>query len=97
MAFENDNGIYSLPYDGPTVDGVEDAHRRRASPGSTTPSATRFVDVSVASQSLNLWHNGKTVIGGTAGQHRHPLGADRHRHLSRLRASHLDDDERDQS
>ena len=64
MAFENDNDIYALPYDGPTstiwktliADVVAGKHNTF---GYT------FVDVSVGSQSLNLWHSGKTVIGGT--------------------------------
>ncbi|HEX3975161.1 MAG TPA: L,D-transpeptidase [Solirubrobacteraceae bacterium] len=65
MAFENDNGIYSLPYDGPTA-LIWKTLIADVLAGKRDTFGYSFVDVSVASQSLNLWHNGKTVIGGTA-------------------------------
>jgi lipoprotein-anchoring transpeptidase ErfK/SrfK len=64
MAFENDNGIYSLPYDGPTA-AVWKTLIANVVAGKHGTFGYSFVDVSVGSQSLNLWHNGKTVIGGT--------------------------------
>ena len=64
MAFENDNDIYSLPYDGPTST-VWKTLIADVVAGKHNTFGYSFVDVSVASQSLNLWHNGKTVIGGT--------------------------------
>jgi L,D-transpeptidase catalytic domain len=64
MAFENDNDIYSLPYDGPTA-AVWKTLIADVVAGKHNSFGYTFVDVSVASQSLNLWHNGKTVIGGT--------------------------------
>jgi hypothetical protein len=65
MAFENDNGIYSLPYDGPTAE-IWKTLIADVVAGKHSTFGYTFVDVSVASQSLNLWHSGKTVIGGTA-------------------------------
>jgi hypothetical protein len=65
MAFENDNGIYSLPYDGPTAT-IWKTLIADVLAGKHNTFGYSFVDVSVASQSLNLWHSGKTVIGGTA-------------------------------
>ena len=64
MAFENDNDIYQLPYDGPTST-VWKTLIANVVAGKHNTFGYSFVDVSVASQSLNLWHNGKTVIGGT--------------------------------
>jgi peptidoglycan hydrolase-like protein with peptidoglycan-binding domain len=62
MAFETDHGMVADGVAGPVVwkmliNAVTTGHR--SSFGYT------FVNVSVASQSLTLWHNGKTVIGGT--------------------------------
>jgi L,D-transpeptidase-like protein len=65
MAFENDNGIYSLPYDGPTAT-IWKTLIADVLAGKHSTFGYTFVDVSVSSQSLNLWHSGKTVIGGTA-------------------------------
>jgi hypothetical protein len=64
MAFENDNDIYALPYDGPTST-VWKTLIADVVAGKHNSFGYSFVDVSVASQSLTLWHNGKTVIGGT--------------------------------
>jgi peptidoglycan hydrolase-like protein with peptidoglycan-binding domain len=62
MAFENDHGMLADGVPGPQVwraliSAVIAGH------GSTF--GYTFVSVSEASQSLNLWHSGKTVIGGT--------------------------------
>jgi peptidoglycan hydrolase-like protein with peptidoglycan-binding domain len=62
MAFENDHGMLADGVAGPVVwKSLINAvvHGKRSSFGYS------FVTVSVASQSLTLWHNGKTVIGGT--------------------------------
>jgi peptidoglycan hydrolase-like protein with peptidoglycan-binding domain len=63
MAFENDHGMLADGVAGPLVwkaliAAVLAGHR--SSFGYT------FVSVSVSGQSLTLWHNGHTVIGGTA-------------------------------
>jgi peptidoglycan hydrolase-like protein with peptidoglycan-binding domain len=63
MAFENDHGIAADGIAGPAVwkaliSAVISGH------GSTF--GYTFVSVSVASQSLTLWHSGRTVISGTA-------------------------------
>jgi L,D-transpeptidase catalytic domain len=65
MAFENDNGIYSLPYDGSTA-LIWKTLIADVLAGKHNSFGYTFVDVSVASQSLSLWHSGKTMIGGTA-------------------------------
>jgi hypothetical protein len=65
FAFENDNGIYSLPYEGVTP-LLWKTLIAAVLAGKHSTFGYTFVDVSVASQSLNLWHSGKTVIGGTA-------------------------------
>jgi hypothetical protein len=65
FAFENDNGIYSLPYEGVTPT-LWKSLIAAVLAGKHSTFGYTFVDVSVASQSLNLWHSGKTVIGGTA-------------------------------
>jgi L,D-transpeptidase catalytic domain len=65
MAFENDHGIYSLPYEGATS-ALWKALIAAVLAGNHNSFGYSFVDVSVASQSLNLWHSGHTVIGGTA-------------------------------
>ncbi len=62
MAFENDHGLTADGQPGPIVwktliQSVLD--------GKHSAFGYTFVDVSVASQSLTLWHSGKTVIGGT--------------------------------
>ncbi len=62
MAFENDHGL--------TPDGIAGAAVWKALiaavlAGHRSSFGYTFVSVSVASQSLNLWHNGHTVIGGT--------------------------------
>jgi peptidoglycan hydrolase-like protein with peptidoglycan-binding domain len=62
MSFENDHGILADGVAGPLVWKALIAAMiagHRSSFGYT------FVSVSVSSQSLNLWHSGKTVIGGT--------------------------------
>jgi len=64
MALENANGIYE-PYDGPTAT-VWKTLIANVLAGKHNTVGYSFVDVSVASQSLVLWHSGKTVIGGTA-------------------------------
>jgi hypothetical protein len=64
-AFENDNGIYSLPYEGVTP-SLWKTLINAVVAGKHNSFGYTFVDVSVASQSLDLWHNGNTVIGGTA-------------------------------
>jgi peptidoglycan hydrolase-like protein with peptidoglycan-binding domain len=63
MAFETDHGMLADGIPGPQVwraliSAVIAGH------GSTF--GYTFVSVSVSSQSLSLWHSGKTVIGGTA-------------------------------
>ena len=53
-----------------------------------------FVLVSEGSpETESTWHNGQTVVSGP-GQHRDPRGADRDRHLPRVRARAVGDDER---
>jgi len=64
MAFENDNGIYTLPYDGPTA-AVWKTLIANVIAGKHNTFGYSFVDVSVPSQSLTLWHDGKSIIGGT--------------------------------
>ncbi|MGH2896927.1 MAG: L,D-transpeptidase family protein [Solirubrobacteraceae bacterium] len=63
MAFENDHGMVADGIAGPAV-WKELITAIMGGKGSTF--GYTFVSVSVASQSLNLWHNGKTVVGGTA-------------------------------
>ena len=63
MAFETDHGL--------TADGVAGPQVWKALiaamiAGKGSSFGYTFVSVSVASQSLNLWHNGRTVIGRTA-------------------------------
>lgn len=63
MKFELDHGMTTDGIAGPAVwKAVINAmvHNQRNHFGYT------FVSVSVAGQSLSLWHNGRTVIGGTA-------------------------------
>jgi len=62
LAFETDHGITADGVAGPLV---WRALIRAAVTGKRSSSGYTFVSVSVASQSLNLWHNGQTVIGGT--------------------------------
>ena len=62
MAFENDHGM--------TDDGIPGAAVWKALisavvAGKVSTFGYTFVTVDEASQSLNLWHSGKTVIGGT--------------------------------
>jgi L,D-transpeptidase catalytic domain len=63
MAFENDHGLTADGQPGPIV---WKTLIQSVLAGKHSTFGYTFVDVSVASQSLNLWHNGKTVIGGTA-------------------------------
>jgi peptidoglycan hydrolase-like protein with peptidoglycan-binding domain len=63
MAFENDRGMVADGVPGPAV---WKALISAAISGHGSTFGYTFVSVSVASQSLNLWHSGKTVIGGTA-------------------------------
>ncbi|MFL5861308.1 MAG: L,D-transpeptidase family protein [Solirubrobacteraceae bacterium] len=63
MAFENDHGITADGVAGPQV---WKALIAAAISGHGSTFGYTFVSVSVASQSLNLWHSGKTVIAGTA-------------------------------
>ncbi|MGH2876097.1 MAG: L,D-transpeptidase family protein [Solirubrobacteraceae bacterium] len=63
MAFENDHGMTADGIAGPQVwKALIDA----AITGKGSSFGYSFVSVSVASQSLTLWHNGKNVIGSTA-------------------------------
>jgi L,D-transpeptidase-like protein/putative peptidoglycan binding protein len=62
MAFENDHGMLADGVAGPAV-WKQLISAIQSGKGSTF--GYTFVSVSVASQSLNLWHSGKTVIGGT--------------------------------
>jgi hypothetical protein len=62
MAFENDHGMVADGIPGPAV-WKQLISAVQSGKGSTF--GYSFVSVSVASQSLNLWHSGKTVIGGT--------------------------------
>ena len=64
MAFENDNDIYSLPYDGPTST-IWKTLISDVLAGKHNTFGYTFVDVSVPSQRLVLWHSGNTEIGGT--------------------------------
>ncbi len=62
MAFESDHGL--------TADGIAGAAVWKALiaavvAGHRSSFGYSFVSVSVSSQSLDLWHNGRTVIGGT--------------------------------
>ncbi|HEY2260060.1 MAG TPA: L,D-transpeptidase family protein [Solirubrobacteraceae bacterium] len=62
MAFENDHGLLADGVAGPAVwKSLIGAvvHGKRSSFGYS------FVTVNESSQSLTLWHNGRTVIGGT--------------------------------
>jgi lipoprotein-anchoring transpeptidase ErfK/SrfK len=62
MAFENDHGLLADGVSGPAVwKSLINAvvNGKRSSFGYS------FVTVSNSSQSLDLWHNGRTVIGGT--------------------------------
>jgi L,D-transpeptidase catalytic domain len=63
MAFENDHGMTADGIAGPLV---WKALIAAVLAGHRSSFGYSFVSVSVASQSLNLWHNGRTVIGGTA-------------------------------
>ena len=63
MAFENDRGMLADGLPGPAV---WKALIAAAISGHASTFGYTFVSVSVASQSLNLWHSGKTIIGGTA-------------------------------
>ena len=62
MAFENDHGMIADGIPGPAV---WKALISAAISGHGSTFGYTFVSVSVASQSLNLWHSGKTVIGAT--------------------------------
>jgi peptidoglycan hydrolase-like protein with peptidoglycan-binding domain len=62
MAFENDNGMTADGIAGPAV---WKALINAIINGKSSKFGYTFVSVSVATQSLNLWHSGKTVIGGT--------------------------------
>jgi hypothetical protein len=62
MAFENDHGMTADGIPGPAV---WKALISAVIAGKGSTFGYTFVSVSVASQSLNLWHSGKTVIGGT--------------------------------
>jgi peptidoglycan hydrolase-like protein with peptidoglycan-binding domain len=62
MAFENDHGMVADGLPGPAV---WKALIAAAISGHGSTFGYSFVSVSVASQSLNLWHSGKTIIGGT--------------------------------
>ncbi len=62
MAFENDHGLAADGVAGPQV---WKALIGAAIGGHRSSFGYTFVSVNVASQSLNLWHNGKTEIGGT--------------------------------
>ena len=63
--------------------GVEGADRRGGRRQDRRASATRSSASAMASQSLNLWHNGQTVIGGTPVNTGIPSAPTAHRHLSR--------------
>ena len=63
MAFENDHGMTADGIAGPAV---WKALIGAAISGHGSTFGYTFVSVSVPSQSLTLWHSGKTVIGGTA-------------------------------
>jgi peptidoglycan hydrolase-like protein with peptidoglycan-binding domain len=63
MAFENDHGMVADGLPGPAV---WKALISAAISGHGSTFGYTFVSVSVPSQSLSLWHSGKTVIGGTA-------------------------------
>jgi peptidoglycan hydrolase-like protein with peptidoglycan-binding domain len=62
MAFENDHGMTADGIAGPAV---WKALINAIISGKGSTFGYTFVSVSVASQSLNLWHSGKTVIGAT--------------------------------
>jgi L,D-transpeptidase-like protein len=63
MAFENDHGLTADGQPGPIV---WKTLIQSVLAGKHSTFGYTFVDVSVASQSLTLWHSGRTVIGGTA-------------------------------
>jgi hypothetical protein len=63
MAFENDHGLTADGQPGPLV---WKTLIQSVLAGKHSSFGYTFVNVSVSSQSLTLWHNGKTVIGGTA-------------------------------
>lgn len=63
MAFESDNGMTADGIAGPAV---WKALISAIINGKKSTFGYTFVSVSVASQSLSLWHSGKTIIGGTA-------------------------------
>jgi L,D-transpeptidase-like protein/putative peptidoglycan binding protein len=63
MAFESDHDMTADGIPGPAV---WKALISAINSGKGSTFGYTFVSVSVASQSLNLWHSGKTVIGGTA-------------------------------
>jgi hypothetical protein len=62
MMFENQHGLAADGIAGPAV---WKALIAAVAGGKTNSSGYTWVSVSVSSQSLNLWHNGRTVIGGT--------------------------------
>jgi hypothetical protein len=62
MSFENDHGMLADGVAGPLVWKAVIA---AVIAGHRSGFGYTFVSVSVSSQSLNLWHNGRTVIGGT--------------------------------
>lgn len=62
MAFENDHGMTADGIAGPAV---WKALISAAISGHGSTFGYTFVSVSVPSQSLNLWHNGKTIISST--------------------------------
>jgi hypothetical protein len=62
MAFETDHGLTADGQPGPVV---WKALINAVLQGKHSTFGYTFVDVSVGSQSLNLWHSGKTVISGT--------------------------------
>jgi len=62
MAFENDHGMTADGVAGPLV---WKALINALVAGKRSSSGYTFVSVGVSSQSLDLWHSGRTVIGGT--------------------------------
>ena len=83
MAFENDNGIYTLPYDGPTAT-VWKTLIANVLAGKHNTFGYSFADVQRRLTEPESVAQRQDDHRRDRRQHRHPLGADRHRHLSRL-------------
>ena len=93
MAFQNDHGFTTV--DGLAGPAVWSSLITAVQENKVSTFGYTFANVSLSGQSLNLWHNGKTVTS-TAVNTGIPSRPDRPGHVPGLRAPQRDDDERHQ-